>query len=190
MRVLFVLGIALALAPAARADKIGPPESYQTYSADKKFVFVMIAPGGGMFDVYTRSGLYKNDTTTEPLWTVDWYARSVAVANDGAHVVRYAGPHGYAEARNPDRAKRVVTDADLKKEALSVYAKGKLVKTFAIGDFVTDAKALPHTVTFFRWHKLARLDDDKARLIVDTLDDTRAVVELATGKIVETKKTP
>jgi hypothetical protein len=190
MRALLTLGAALAFAPAARADKIGPPESYKTYSADKAFVFVMIAPGGGMFDIYAQSGLYKNDTSTEPLWTVEWYARSVAVANDGKHVVRYAGPHAYEEARNPDRTKRVVTDADLKKEALSVFAKGKLVKTFAIGDFVTDAKALPHSVTFFRWHKLARLDDYKGRLTVDTLDGTRAIVELATGKIVETKKTP
>jgi hypothetical protein len=187
------LATLLVSATSARADKIGPPESYKTASADGKFVFIMLTPdkdqkdATGLREAYAQSGLYKAGSK-EPLWTVDWYARSVAVASDGAHVVRYGGPHAYAERLNPDRTKRVMTAADLKKEALTVLAKGKVVKELTIGDFVSDATKLPHTVTFFRWHKQAKLIDDKLQLELLTLEENRVLVDLATGKVIEPKK--
>lgn len=183
----------LGFTNSARADKIGPPESYKTASADGKFVFIMLAPdkaqkdATGLRGTYKESGLYKADSK-EPLWTADWYARSVAVASDGVHVVRYGGPHTYTERLNPDRTKRVMTDADLKKEALTVFAKGKVVKEFTIGDFVSDATKLPHTVTFFRWHKQAKLIDDKLQLELLTLEENSFVIDLAAGKILDKKK--
>src|SRR6188508_1354212 len=90
-----VLAAVLCLTASARADKIGPPMSYKRVSADKKFVFVMLAPGAEAFDGYKRSGMYKNDGSTEPLWTVDWYRRSAAITANGAFVIRYGGPHTY-----------------------------------------------------------------------------------------------
>lgn len=189
----FTVVALLGCASGARADKIGPPESYKTASADGKFVFVMLSPdmdqkdATGLREAYKQSGLYK-DGSKEPLWSVDWYARSVAVASDGVHVVRYGGPHAYAERLNPDRSKRVMTAADLKKEALSVFAKGKLVKEFTIGDFVTDPAALTHSVTFFRWHKQAKLIEDKLQLELLTLEGNRVLLDLATGKVLEKKK--
>jgi hypothetical protein len=38
--------------------------------------------------VYPQSGLYRNDGSAAPLWTVDWYAFKVFVASDGVHLVR------------------------------------------------------------------------------------------------------
>lgn len=197
MRVAFLLAAVclLGLVSGVRADKIGPPESYTALSGDKKFIFVMLSeqPGNGanekaVRELYKTSGLYKNDGSNEPLWTVDWYARSVAVASDGVHVVRYGGPHTYAERLNPDRTKRVMTAADLKKEALSVFAKGKLVKEFTIGDFVDDPTKLPHSVTFFRWLKQTKLIDDKLQLELVTHEGNRVLLDLAKTKVLEKKK--
>jgi hypothetical protein len=30
--------------------------------------------------------LYRNDGSTTPLWTVDWYAHSVLLPSDGIHL--------------------------------------------------------------------------------------------------------
>jgi hypothetical protein len=206
MRVsLFLTVVAvLCFAGGSRADKIGSPQSYKVVSADGKFVFVMltlqpaeeelkVAEGNKseiktIRDTYKKSGLYKNDGSTEPLWTVDWYSREAAVASDGVHVVRFAGPHTYEERLNPDRTKRVLTENDLKKEALSIFAKGKLVREFSIADLVDDMKSLRKTVTFFRWMKQSKIDDDKGQLEVVTLEGNRIRIDLATAKIVEKKK--
>ncbi len=197
MRASLFLAIVFLLGSAGEscADKIGPPESYKQTSANEKFLFVMHtlkeaadAEPKGLRVTYRKSGLYKNDTSNDPLWTVDWYARSVLVASDGVHLVRFAGPHAYEQRLNEDRTKRVLTDADLKKEALSVFAEGKLVKGFTIGDFVDDVKALRKTVTFFAWSKQVKLIDEKGQLEVVTLDGNRVLVDLATGKVLEKKK--
>jgi hypothetical protein len=181
------LVVVLGSASPSRADKIAPPTSYKVASADGKFVFVMLAPKAEAFEDYTKSGLYKQGSS-EPLWTVDWYARRVAVASDGVHVVRFAGPHTYEERLNPDRSKRVITEKDMKKEALSIFARGKLVKEFAIGDLVEDSKGVVRSVTFFRWQKESRIVDDKKQLEVVTLDGTRVLIDLPTGKVVDRKK--
>jgi hypothetical protein len=181
------LVVALSLATPSRADKIAPPKSYKVASADEKFVFVMLLPKAEAFEGYTKSGLYKKGSD-EPLWTVDWYARKVAVASDGVHVVRFGGPHGYEERLNPDRSKRVITQKDMKKEALSVFARGKLVKQFAIGDLVEGTEGVKTSVTFIHWLKQSRIVDDKKQLEVVTLDGTRVLLDLPTGKVVERKK--
>jgi hypothetical protein len=180
----------LCLAASVRADKIGPPESYKRVSADKKFVFVMLAPKAESVDGYKRSGMYKNDGSTEPLWAVDWYRRSAAITADGAYVIRYGGPHTYEERLNPDRSMRVVTGKDLKKEALAIVAKGKVVREFSIGDFADDPKALTKGATFFHWQKAVKLNEGKGQLEVTTLDGNHVLIDLATGKIIEKKKLP
>jgi hypothetical protein len=189
MRVsLFVaLVVALGFATPSRADKIVPPRSYKVASADGKFVFVMLLPKAASFEGYTRSGLYKKGAD-EPLWTVDWYARHVAVCSDGVHVVRFGGPHGYEERLNPDRNKRVVTQKDLKKEALTIFARGKRVKEFAIGDLVEGTEGVRKGVTFILWKKGSKIVDDKKQLEIVTLDGARILIDLPTGKVVERKK--
>jgi hypothetical protein len=191
----FAVAAVLCSASESRADKIGPPESYKVVSPNGKYVFVMLAPDTVPGDAnnplratYKRSGLYKNDGSADPLWTVDWYSRAVVLPSDGVHVVRVPGPHTYTERLNADRTKRVLTAADLKKEALSIFAKGKLVREFTIGDFADDPQMLRKTVTFFRWQKQIKFIEGDKQLEVVTLDGNRAVIDVATGKIVEKKK--
>src|SRR5688500_3455468 len=104
---IFLLAVVAVLGfeGSARADKKGPPQTRKEVTADGKFVFVMLAPqtledelkSHGTEDaknavtairnVYKKSGLYKNDGSAEPLWTVDWYA-PVTVLSDGEHLIR------------------------------------------------------------------------------------------------------
>lgn len=81
----------LCCLPTAYADKPGPKGTHKTTSPDDKFVFVMLSPHPveeelrfynedhqkvvkAIRDVYALTGLYKNDGSNAPLWTVDWYA--------------------------------------------------------------------------------------------------------------------
>jgi hypothetical protein len=195
----------LCFAGMARADKIGPPGTYKTLSTDGKYVFVMLSPRPAeqelksyneehqkvvkaIRDTYKQSGLYKNDDFTNPLWTVDWYRRSVVVAADGVHVVGYGGPHTFEQRLNKDKTNRVITQNDLKKEAITIFARGKLLREFSIGEFVDDPKVLPKSTSFFRWSKQVKIIDDQQQLTIVTLDGNRILIDLATATIRQKKK--
>lgn len=199
---LSLLGLC-GFATDSRADKTGPPTTYKTGSADGKFVFVMRAPGTTedelkfgnenhqklvkeIRDTYPKSGLYKSGSQ-EPLWTVDWYKSSVRVASDGVHLIRFGGPH-VLEERTKDKKERAITNNDLKQEALSVFAKGKLLREFSVGDLVDDPKQLRMSVSHFMWMKQTKILDDKQQLEVLTLDGNRVLIDIATAKIVEKGK--
>jgi hypothetical protein len=205
MRVFFLLAIVCLLfgVETSRADKPAPPGTYKQLSADKKFVFVMISPSPveeelkwynenhqkvvtSIRDVYSKTGLYKNDGSKDPLWTVDWYRHSVSVASDGVHLVRF-GPWANLEGRFKDKD-RTITKNDLKQEAFSIFAKGKMVRTYSIGDLVDDPKQLEMSVSHFTWRDGSQIIDDKGQFEITTLDRNRFLFELATGKVVEKKK--
>jgi len=99
---LLMLFTLLVQAGLVRADTVARPFSFAAVSAQKNYVFVMIAPvaeesdGSGLRDEersksrklraeHWTSGLYANDGSTTPLWLVDWYAYSVLVPSDGIH---------------------------------------------------------------------------------------------------------
>src|SRR5579863_9000098 len=80
-----------AIATPALGDSMMPKFTYKKVSPNGEFVFVMISPlpldsDAGSFmekvaleirhirQVYSQSGLYRNDGSTTPLWIVDWYA--------------------------------------------------------------------------------------------------------------------
>src|SRR5262249_16407340 len=73
--------------------------------ANGKYLFVMVSPHpveqearwvgpNGEKKVrelrknYPESGLYLNDGSREPLWTIDWYRHHIDLASDGVHLVR------------------------------------------------------------------------------------------------------
>ncbi len=174
---------ALLECPAARADKEAPPYSYRTYSLDGKYVFVMISPlplhedMGSWIEtkaaeiqairqMYCQSGLYRNDGSTKPLWTVDWYAFRVTVASDGISLVR----HG-----------RWASSTD--EEACSFFANGKLLRSYEIRDLVDAPFLLEHTVSHFEWRNDDQFDDGNLEYKVWTKDGNWYVFDLRTGNI-------
>lgn len=81
----------------ADTEGVIPPHTLET--ADKKYIFVMLRSVGrqntflGQSDKYPQSGLYLNDSSSNPLWTVDWPGFVILPA-DGIHLVRQALGHG------------------------------------------------------------------------------------------------
>jgi len=120
--------------------------SYTKLTHDAQYLFVMISPrsaehdGAGsnssirqgirkIRDTYTRSGLYRNDGSTIPLWTVNWYAFGIEPLSDGVHLVRkgpWAIPYNYYDA-----------------EAVTFFAKDKLIRSYTVSDLVADPADLP-----------------------------------------------
>src|SRR5437867_12622521 len=89
---LFIV-VALPLAKSASADSTRTPTDWSMITKNGKYIFVMLmetdsgtsASNPGLkvpLRKYPHSGLYKNDGSLTPLWTVDWYAFDLAVSSD------------------------------------------------------------------------------------------------------------
>jgi hypothetical protein len=175
----------MVIPPASlRADELAIPFSFGTLSAQKNYVFVMIAPvnkesdGSGLKDKdridaqrlrakYRTSGLYANDGSTTPLWTVDWYAYSVLVPSDGIHLIRQ-GPWAH----------------DRSTEAITFIAAGKTLRSYRVADLVDTTITLPHTVSHFQWAKSTVIDDASRTVTITTLNRDRYVIDFSTGNII------
>jgi hypothetical protein len=166
----------------ARADSVAPPYSYTKCSADLRYVFVMIAPEErragywnderaadikGVRETYPRSGLYRNDGSRMPLWTVDWYAHGVEVASDGVHLVR-RGPWA----------------SQMDDEAFSFFANGRLVRRYSIDELIDIPALLPRSVSHFSWMSDDRFEDVALRYSVRTKDGNSFVFDVRTGEAV------
>jgi hypothetical protein len=179
----------LILVPAnAHGDTESGPTPYATTSADGKFIFVMFAPGRVSNEEvpvvegrrivsnisvsdYPASGLYTNNGSKTPLWTVNWYARSVIVPSDGIHLIR-RGP--WAKS--------------LSDEAYSFYANGKEMRSYKISDLVDTSLFLKHSVSHFEWEETARIDEPHHELITAIYGTERFVFDYTTGEIISSRR--
>jgi gamma-glutamylcyclotransferase (GGCT)/AIG2-like uncharacterized protein YtfP len=181
----------MAVAPPVQADSVGFPRSYKVIAPGGKYVFVMISPGSVKDEVrgwnqetadeireirqtYHRTGTYRNDGSTEPLWTVDWYAYGVQISSDGVHLIR-PGPWAVFQKGMP---------LDLDQEAVSFFAKDELIRTYQIGELVNDSSSLDKTVSHFRWKKQGGLSGEYEYTIT-TLEGHRFVFDIRSGEIVK-----
>jgi len=171
-----------------QADSPIHPHSYAVSSANGNFVFVMIAPVSikedGDFESdkgkteaqrvrnkYRTSGLYRNDGSTTPLWTVDWYSPTVYVFSDGVHIVR-----------------RGLAAEGLNDEAITFFAEGREVSSYRVGDLVDSTLLLPRTAAYFDWEKNITLDDANRTLVVTTNIYDKYTFDITTGEIISTRK--
>jgi hypothetical protein len=175
---------ALLIRAPVYGDTVIEPFSHARVSPNGKYLFVMIAPGPSERDgiglrpedqeigrtlraKYDMSGLYRNDGSTTPLWTVNWYADLVLIASDGIHLVR-RGP--WAENSST--------------EAFSFFENGKEIRSYRVGDLVDTTLTLPHTVSHFIWEQSMSLDDSNRMLTVITLNKDRYVIDITTGNVI------
>lgn len=119
--------------------------------------------------MYSRSGLYRNDGSTAPLWTVDWYGFAEP-ASDGVHLVRI----GTCDT-NDD-------------EALSFFRNGKLLRTWTRGELVDFPILLTRTTAFTIWRKDGGFDEGRAEYLLWTEDGNHFRCDLRTGEIVESSR--
>lgn len=171
------------------ADSTVPPRSYTTTSPNGQYVFVMIAPLSPEEDaanyegayaarireirrMYTVSGLYRNDGSTTPLWTVGWYALNVEVASDGKHVVR-VGPSAAVSTND---------------EAVAFFANDRLLHSYRITDLVVLPWLMPRSVSHFRWRADAHFDDTSMTYTIQTNHREHIVFDVRTGAIIQASR--
>jgi hypothetical protein len=176
----------LLLPLLANADTKVPPRSYVQPSADNKFLFVMIAPidinldgitqneagkkeARRVRETYLSSGMYLNDGSTNPLWTVDWHSNRVFVSSDGEHVIRLGG---YA--------------TELSEEALTFFRRNEVLRSYTISDLI-DFKFLNGNFNT-GWNDTLSLDDEKRTFCVSTSQKDSYVFDYTTGEMVSSRR--
>lgn len=110
-----------------------PQRSYTAETSDKKYIFVIRRTDGEDYlvgDKYKWSGMYANDGSSEPLWTVDWQQR-VYLPDDGKHVVRIGGWNDYS--------------ATYREESFAFFSDGKPLKAYRVNELITFPYLLPHS---------------------------------------------
>jgi hypothetical protein len=172
----------LALPSTAFADSPAPPRDYSVVTESGEFVFVMLAReelsaynqvgfirrDEELRQKYSQSGLYRNDGSSTPLWTVDWYSFSVEISSDGRHLAKFgpwAGSGDYGEL------------------AIAFNEDAKEIASYRVDQLVTIPfyPFLPHSKSHYEWLKTSEFDDKQGTLDIETMSGERYTFNIATG---------
>ena len=180
----FIVSAALGVAPAVAMAGLAHPASWKQVSEDDQYVLVMVSPlpldedaGHEAFDAreirniretYSQSGLFPNDGTTTPLWTLPYHnwTHEVFIGPDGQHLIiaddDWFQSHGH-----------VVT----------FYSNGNELASYSITDLLSS--------TYLRMPILRRIDGGAMTFDTDALTFTSRtnqggafVFDVTSGKIV------
>ncbi|MFN0139944.1 MAG: hypothetical protein ACKVQW_07630 [Pyrinomonadaceae bacterium] len=176
--------------------------SYTAETADKKNIFVMVKPNCEYCwgsDKYKQSGMYVNDGSIEPLWTVDWHGR-IFLPNGGHHIIRL-GKLDYT--------------ATYREEAFSFLYDGNEFKTYRTKDLISFPYLLPHTYNRdygFIYSRLdprlpndgvlmkidhgegyplndgVKIDNENNTILMETLHGDRFVFDIETGDLISSTR--
>lgn len=181
---IIVFSLFLCILPGVQADTISSPHDDVEVSADGKYIFVMLVTDTDAIqeygadavmvpairEKYAVSGLYKNDGSTTPLWTVNWeFPYTVDISSDGEHVLQWV----LAGQRD-----------EFDTLALAFLKNGKEVTRYNVDQLVRNPETLPTSISYYRWRKLSSLDDSKGQLHVETENGERYVFDIRTGKVI------
>ena len=190
--VLLLVGGALALASTY------VPSTYTAESRDGRFLFVMISPFPVLEDAafvdysplgrepsqvdrtreirarYSRSGLYRNDGSSTPLWTVDGYSPSVAVSSDGVHF----------SALNDGDVK------DLSTKALAFYENGEEIRKYNVADLISSSNELIWNFGGYAWLNGFSFDDERNTLSLTLVNGERYRFDIKNGEITRIERNP
>ena len=164
------------------ADTVMPPISYSKMTSDGNFIFVMLISEqeasyrryvDELRTIYPESGLYPNDNSLIPLWTVKWHARSVEPLSDGIHLIR-RGPWA--------------TSSD--SEAIAFFSNGVLLKSYSVSDLVSFPWLMPRTASHFRWRLSEHLIEDKKQYEILTKHYEHYLFDVTTGEIISQFRVP
>ena len=163
------------------ADYPAPEFDYIQEVAGGKFVFVMLSieedptaygQGGAVQNddirrQYSQSGLYRNDGSSKPVWTVDWYAFEVVISLDGRYLVRW-GPWPF--------------HGDYDELAVAFYKNGREIRRYAVKDLVADPESLPRSVSHFMWAKEKSFDTTTNLIHLETYNGEQYDFDVTKGK--------
>lgn len=197
-RITFTFLFFLAFPLIAFADTEAPPIPYTAETADKRHIFVVLTPNCGYFSgcqKYRQSGMYPNDGSTTPLWTVDWQNR-VFLPNDGKHIVRQGSWARYS--------------ATYHEEVFSFISEGNLLKTYKTDDLTAFPYLLPHSSSHYKvinslfnqdlpndgvlmkidngegypLNSGVKIDNENKTFEIETLHGDKYIFDLQTGNII------
>jgi hypothetical protein len=117
---------------------------------------------------YTRSGLYRNDGSGKPLWTIKGYSRRAFPASDGVHLVCVSQFGGGFESW---------------KQAVRFYASGQLIRAYSVDDLTT-SWLLSDSPSGRIWFRQDRFDEANLQYTVWTSDGNSFTFDIRTGEIV------
>lgn len=157
--------------------------SYKVVSPDGQYVLVMLdgvyrEPVAGatpaiveqnrLLSRYPASGLYRNDGSNNPLWTMGYISlrAKVTLSSDGRHLVLWDEYPFYSET------------------ALVIYEDGHLLTGYALGNFVLEPDELPQPGIGTDWVASSSFDEKLGLLYLETANKERYIISLHTGKIV------
>src|SRR5205085_1117819 len=129
-------------------------ENYQVITPDARYVLVMLSGYdcglcngaseqtkelNALSKMYSQSGLYLNDCSAKPLWTMSYisWRNDIDLAPDG---------HGLI-----DWGQWKVLTGTYAEDAVTLYEDGRLVKRYAVSDLVAFPAILPHSVSHYTW---------------------------------------
>jgi hypothetical protein len=176
MRFLIVIVFFALTLTSAEATTLLPPRCSETASADGKFVFVMFpnitlererktlndsarSAAHAIRHPWPQSGMYRNDGSIVPLWTVDWFSYKVDVLSDGEHVVRYTA---YGLTREGE-------------SALAFYRNGELLRSYERTDLSLIGRK--------GWLDESHLDETTSTLAVETTTYEWYTFDVRTGEM-------
>ncbi len=170
--------------------------SWRQISDDGRFVLVMIYPAPlkqdieycspaeaeevrEIRDTYAKSGLYPNDGSTKPLWTVPyhWRGHDIHLSEDGKYLVVFIP---YWQERFPE-------------DALYFYTNGKLVRSYDEYSGIPFAKAKETAFMIFEnlffgdpepLDLSAKFDGAKHTFTITTAQYETITFDTTTGKII------
>ncbi|HEV8060815.1 MAG TPA: hypothetical protein VGP68_13130 [Gemmataceae bacterium] len=128
---------------------------------------------------YKQSGLYRNDDSDTPIWTVDWYEHSsgLYIASDSVHLIqrKYSPYYNRNAPASPQYDQKV----------LSFFANGKLLRGYSVNQIINRPEALQHSVSHFEWVDREEFNDAKLRYLLWTKEGNWFDFDVTTGQIVD-----
>lgn len=180
--ILSIVILVLFFNTTVKADSIAAPTSYKKEVGNGKYVFVMLTTESNKImsktnKEYSKSGLYENDGSVTPIWTVDWYQYEglIFITDDGDHIASL-GP--WATLSNSDKM-------DLNQLAISFYNKGSLVKQYYISDLVKNTSNISRSASHFEWRDNVEFDSNASTFTVTTKDKNEYVFDVKNGNIIK-----
>ena len=170
----FYFFLLILLAPSMSYGKgVFSPYTYAAASSNNKYVFVMLAPVREERNAtesaqkirmkYPKSGMYRNDGSVKPLWTVEWYSFGVFVASDGIHLFRQGS-----------------MASSLDDEAFTFFAGEKELRSYKVRDVAH--KGVLQMASHLIWQADIKLDDEEKTLSVTTLGEEKYSFDYRSGQ--------
>jgi hypothetical protein len=157
----------LVVAPhLAQGVTPAPPHDYSKETENGEYVLVMLGDPRLATPVrqkYNRAGLYRNDGSNEPLWTVDFWERRAIPCSDGEHMI-------------------VLRPSFYSRGAVSFYRNGHEQKRYMIEELVKDKSRLTSICGILDWLHKAEYSERRGTLLIRTRDGETYVFSATTGE--------